>query len=205
VTDLHAKVARIIREVKDPDFAAHLVVDAVVADETQKRSQKMKRVAASRWQGDAECDAYAMHMHSIDVASTAHHAENQLPALVVSDLDQKKDSDYCAEPEPASPPVLEFPTAGKVKTWHLTQDFVEECRLAFPALDLEAEFRHARLWCVSNPGKRKTPVGMKRFLMTWLGNAQNKARASPARPQVQGDLAGLMQGMEQAAIEKYGR
>jgi hypothetical protein len=88
---------------------------------------------------------------------------------------------FCSEPSlngselDAGPVVLEFPTVGTgVKTWHLTQAKVNEYSEAFPGLDIMAECRKARQWCVDNTEKRKTAKGMPRFLNTWLSKAQDE-------------------------------
>jgi uncharacterized protein YdaU (DUF1376 family) len=54
------------------------------------------------------------------------------------------------------------PSAGMVKEW----------QSSFPSLDVIAELRKARQWCIDNPPKRKTAKGMRRFVGAWLGNAK---------------------------------
>jgi hypothetical protein len=56
--------------------------------------------------------------------------------------------------------------------WVPTAEMVEEWKTTYPALDVVAQLRRARQWCIDNPERRKTPKGMRRFIGTWMGNAQ---------------------------------
>jgi hypothetical protein len=47
---------------------------------------------------------------------------------------------------------------------------------SFPHLDVPAELRKARQWCVDNAAKRKTAHGMVRFLGGWLARSQDNGR-----------------------------
>lgn len=182
--EMRDQLAKVIRNVQDVDLAVELVISIVKAHELD-RAKAQRSDAARRGHASART---SMQVHA--------DACSQLPAVVVNpdqDPDLSKNSDYCAEPRrpanedpeepspPSEPPVLEFPTVGKAKSWSLTAAHLAEYQAAFSALDVLAHFREARLWCVNNPGKRKTPGGMPRFLQNWLSSAQNKARASPAQ------------------------
>lgn len=97
----------------------------------------------------------------------------------------KKTPDSSEPALPASePPVLDFPTVGKSKTWNLLPSHVATLREAFPKLDIEGECRKARGWCIANEAKRKTPGGMYRFLFSWMERNQN--RGSTQTPAVTG-------------------
>jgi hypothetical protein len=68
--------------------------------------------------------------------------------------------------------VMEFPTHGKKKSWDLTEEFLEECKQAFPGLDVLAETRKALAWLKAN--RLKTAKGMPRFLNSWLSRANDR-------------------------------
>ncbi len=70
------------------------------------------------------------------------------------------------------PVVMEFPTNGKKKSWDLTEEFLEECKQAFPGLDVLAETRKALAWLKAN--RLKTAKGMPRFLNSWLSRANDR-------------------------------
>jgi len=92
----------------------------------------------------------------------------------------------CSEPDkPApEPPVLEFPVVGSnSKPWPLFPSKLAEYRESFPGVDVLAECRAARQWCIDNPSKRKTTNGMAKFLAGWLTRKQNRGGGlSPPQP-----------------------
>ena len=50
---------------------------------------------------------------------------------------------------------------------------------AYPKVDVLAEVRKARAWCLSNPKNRKTKGGASRFLNSWLSRANDEAASKP--------------------------
>jgi hypothetical protein len=74
--------------------------------------------------------------------------------------------------------IKPFPTVGPVKEWILPATKLAEWSEAYPDLDVLAEMRKARQWCVDNPTRRKTARGMTKFLNGWLGNFQNTNRGT---------------------------
>lgn len=61
-------------------------------------------------------------------------------------------------------------------SWTLAAEKLREYQTSFPGVDIEAELRTARQWCLDNATKRKTAAGMPRFLSSWL--ARNRKRLS---------------------------
>ena len=51
---------------------------------------------------------------------------------------------------------------------------------AYPAVDVFQELRAMESWLDANPKKRKTPVGVKRFVNSWLARSQDRGGSSPA-------------------------
>ena len=88
----------------------------------------------------------------------------------------------CAEPPEAATtpelPFLVFPITGENHEWPLASAKLAEYRETYPHLDIEAEMRRARQWCVDNPAKRKTGRGMTKFLFSWLDRSQNRKGAA---------------------------
>lgn len=92
---------------------------------------------------------------------------------------------------PAVPSGFRFPVTGKgPPEWEAPQELLRSTEEAFPAVDVPAEWRKALLWLISNPGNRKTPIGMAKFLSGWVTRAVNRgdfvrrngARPSPTEP-----------------------
>lgn len=118
--------------------------------------------------------------------TAAHGHNSQLPSP--NTLNTK----YCPEPpRAASVPAAAdstcvsypmFPVVGKgSKSWALDESQLAEWAQAFPGVDVAAEAVKAHAWIKANPTKRKTAAGMPRFLVSWLGRAQN-SQSSGQRP-----------------------
>lgn len=62
-------------------------------------------------------------------------------------------------------------------------DFIETLQTAYPQVDIVAQAKKARAWLLSNPTKKKTRRGIKKFMNTWLANAQKdseqKSKTAP--------------------------
>lgn len=104
----------------------------------------------------------------------------------------KTDTSYLAQsdagassaPEPADeqePPVAMIPLADGSE-FPVPASLASEYAAAYPRVDVAGELAQVRAWCLSNPRKRKTKNGIRRFLNSWLDRAQNQVgdqRASP--------------------------
>lgn len=55
---------------------------------------------------------------------------------------------------------------------------VDEWKSLYPAVDVMQELRKMKGWCDSNPARRKTRRGIKRFINTWLAKEQDKGGGS---------------------------
>ena len=68
--------------------------------------------------------------------------------------------------------------------WKCTLADYEEYKRLYPGVDIDNAFREMRAWCNSNPTKRKTSRGIKRFVNGWLSRQQNSGRGSQSKNQV---------------------
>ena len=76
----------------------------------------------------------------------------------------------CAETSPA--PVATLPLLdGSIH--QITKDDADKDAEAYPAVDVIQEYFKMGRWLDANPEKRKTKSGIKRFINSWLGRAQN--------------------------------
>ncbi len=57
--------------------------------------------------------------------------------------------------------------------WGVSQDYLGELEAAYPAVDGPATLKEIRAWCLSNPGRRKTLRGVRRFINAWFAKDQN--------------------------------
>lgn len=109
-------------------------------------------------------------------------------SIEIRNIKESNDS-FCSEPcEKGSEPK---PKKVKVKepdasvealllndgtTWKPTVSLYEEYKRLYPGVNIDQEFRNMRGWCISNPSKRKTLGGIKRFVTNWLSKEQNRGR-----------------------------
>lgn len=67
--------------------------------------------------------------------------------------------------------------------YQVTEAWAEAQRKAYPAVDVVAEVHKMRSWCVANKTNRKTRKGVERFMVNWLGRAQDRAGRAVTRGQ----------------------
>jgi hypothetical protein len=84
-----------------------------------------------------------------------------------------KGKEVAPSPTVSEPPILTYPTVGKIQQWHLTLTFINILKADFPGLNVLDHCRSARAWCEASPKKRKTSGGMPAFLVRWLTKEQN--------------------------------
>ncbi len=78
--------------------------------------------------------------------------------------------------------VLTFATVGTPDSWRLGQERVTDWQQAYPNIDVLTQCTRAQKWLDANPVKRKTAVGMPRFLVNWLNNAVDRPRGLGLAP-----------------------
>lgn len=87
-------------------------------------------------------------------------------------VDSPEPSETASEPIPAT--VMTFPVVGSdPPTWDLRQNDIDQWQQLYPTTDVLAECRKALAWTQANPAKKKTPGGMKKFIVNWLNKAVN--------------------------------
>ena len=59
---------------------------------------------------------------------------------------------------------------------------INEYTRLYPSVDIITEFRKIRAWCLSNPTKRKTKAGVKRFINNWLSREPDKPKRRDIMP-----------------------
>lgn len=71
---------------------------------------------------------------------------------------------------------ISLPLSDGKSFFDVTEGYFLEQVALYPGVNIEQEFRNMLGWLNSNPAKRKTPRGIKRFITTWLQNSQDKPR-----------------------------
>ena len=104
---------------------------------------------------------------------------------------EKSKEEYilCAEPQAAdAPPVISLPLNDGTFFDVLENDRAKWSQL-YPNVDVVQQLRNMAGWCDSNPAKRKTRLGIKRFITAWLAREQDKGGKAPQnKPFVYGDV-----------------
>ena len=92
---------------------------------------------------------------------------------------REQGNNSCSElAAPASKPAPSerspvFNCAGSRKQWQATDEQIDGWIEAYPAVDVLAEMKRAKVWIDSNPVKKKTASGMARYINAWLSKSQN--------------------------------
>lgn len=96
---------------------------------------------------------------------------------IEKDIDKEKDiniyisSEQCSEPEPEPIITLPLNTGEEYPFYQKDIDFFQNL---YPAVDVLQAMRGMVGWLTTNPGRRKTKRGIKRFVNSWLSKEQDK-------------------------------
>lgn len=112
-----------------------------------------------------------------DSGSTVVHGDPRwktAPYVVEDEVVVEDEGDKSLVPAPAKPaPAGPCLILNDGSDWGMPADQLSELRELYPAVDVMAELRAMRAWCLANPTKRKTKGGALRFVNNWLSRAQN--------------------------------
>lgn len=76
-------------------------------------------------------------------------------------------------PEDIPAAVLKLPLTGN-KEYPIFQEDIDGWKEVYPNVDILQELREMREWCNANPQKRKTEKGIRKFIINWLSQEQDK-------------------------------
>jgi predicted phage replisome organizer len=101
------------------------------------------------------------------------------------DRDRERDKDRdinisCAEQQQAvasAPPVITIPL-NDGSEYPISEEQIREWSSLYPAVDVNQQLRSMRAWSLSNPKKKKTKLGVKRFINSWLSKEQDRFHPS---------------------------
>lgn len=112
----------------------------------------------------------------------------------VSDKDVIREKNT-TDAESEEPPVITL-ALNTGEEYPITQSYIEELSALYPAVDVMQELRSMKGWCDSNPRKRKTISGIKRFINSWISKVQNRG-GTPGYSQTYNQTAGC------SKVEQY--
>lgn len=81
------------------------------------------------------------------------------------------------QPQAGGPAFISLPLSGGKDFFDVGEAYLREQAGLYPAVNIEQEFRNMRGWLDSNPKKRKTANGIKRFITTWLQRCQDSPKS----------------------------
>ena len=159
-------------------------------DANQKRRESGKIGAVKRWQSDGKPianDSKPMASHSKPKQTVAKDKvkdkDKDKDKVKVKDKDKEKVKDkekiYVdgaeseKDPAPGEPPIITIPLNDGTE-YPVTKEQFDEWLTLYPAVDVLAELRKMRGWCLENRAKRKTKNGVGRFIVSWLSREQDK-------------------------------
>ena len=87
--------------------------------------------------------------------------------------------------------------------YNVTREEIDEFSALYPAVDVLQEYRGMKAWCLSNPQKRKTRNGIKKFINGWLSSAQKQARSRPPSPKPQLPRNPFLEKLNTIPAEEY--
>lgn len=85
-----------------------------------------------------------------------------------------KSNIYCSEPLASSAPEVPAMILNDNSEWLPSKDDLEGWQQLYTGVDVIKELARMREWCKSNPTKRKTRKGIRRFVQSWLDREQNR-------------------------------
>ena len=124
-------------------------------------------------------------IHSTSQKSTVTHGESPLesnPSKNPNTNPNTNTNPGSTEPETISDsvtPVIELPL-NDGSLFPVTQEQYQEWAGLYPAVDVIQQLRNMLGWLNSNPGRRKTKSGIKRFVTSWLSKEQDKYHPAAA-------------------------
>lgn len=150
-------------------------------EEAREKAAERKRKQRER-EREAECDKRDMSHQKRD--ESRHVTKSpQCHDIAEADTDTEKRKKIL---QSADPPIICLPLANKSE-YPITQATVDELAELYPGVDVPAQLREMRGWCIGNPTKRKTRSGIMRFVTSWLAKEQNKPRSAPQSAGIRAD------------------
>lgn len=151
------------------------------------RSEAGKAGAAARWQNGKRIFANGKNSKAMSANGKNGNTDTNTETNIQLSTDSK--GEYCAEPQAASaPPVISLPLNDGT-FFDVSENDRAKWSQLYPNVDVLQQLRNMAGWCDSNPTKRKTRGGIKRFITSWLSREQDKGGKAPQnKPFVGGDV-----------------
>jgi hypothetical protein len=114
----------------------------------------------------------ASDMQNVSQVTTIEEIKNK---EIKNNINTVSNDTVSSEHKNASePPVIELLLNDK-SLYPIYQNDIDEWKELYPAVNIMQELRNMKGWLYSNPRRRKTKGGIKRFVTTWLSKSQDRA------------------------------
>lgn len=148
--------------------------DNLVGSETdysaQKRAQKKKALLPPE---GVESSVENFHTEIEKELETRERDREQSPDIDKEARDRQK-SVSCAEPQSSSAPPIASMILNDGTYFNVSVSDFNKWVALYPAVDVKQELCKMVGWCDTNPKKRKTKSGIRRFINNWLAGEQDK-------------------------------
>lgn len=153
--------------------------------EAGRKSGEVRRTRSRKLNEHAQNDLANTFSENSGTRSENNNKKNRTPSSYSNELqeqEQEQEQEVIVCPEPSSePPVITLPLNDGTE-YPVTESDVEGWKVSYPAVDVMQQLRNMREWLLSNPTRRKTKTGIRRFVTTWLAREQDRGgtRGQPA-------------------------
>ena len=144
-----------------------------------EKIKEQNRIRQKKWY-DKQKQLPNVRTNVIVTQPNATDIDKELDIDIEEDIDKNKNkkkniNTYASNDKKNSsiPPVIELPLNDK-SLYPIYQDDVDSWKELYPAVDIMQQLRNMKGWSDSNPTKRKTKGGIKRFINNWLSREQDK-------------------------------
>lgn len=155
-------------EIVDADEYMLTEVPAAIGSETDS-AERMRKSRANRNKKLLEAKTSQCYK-PVTVSDTEIDIEKEI------EKDIEKENIDCAEQESSAPepePIITLPL-NTGEEYPIFQCDLQEFAELYPAVDVLQAMRGMRGWLLTNPGRRKTKRGIKRFVNSWLAREQDR-------------------------------
>lgn len=154
------------------NFLRLLESDKMIVRQADSRKTLITIVNYDKFQG-SDIDSETLTRQSQDSHETVTGQSPSTNKNDKNDKNEKNNNKIRAREEEPEAPVELIPLSDG-SGWRPTMSEYEEYGRLFPDVDIDAEFRSMRAWCLAN--SKKTRNGIRRFVNSWLTRAQDSPK-----------------------------
>ena len=161
-------------EITDTDEYTLTEVPAAIGSESES-AERVRKHRTQKALDKQMNDEKALHCNE-PVTDCNTEIEIDIEKDIEKDIELEIDA-YCAEPFVSTPepePIIKLPL-NTGEEYPVFQCDLDEFAELYPAVDVPQAMRDMRGWLITNPERRKTKRGIRRFMNSWLAKEQDRA------------------------------